>query len=93
MAYRTHPDLTVPASEFRCEAMTKPLGNAAGYQVWRRDAHRCVRRAVQARAGRSVCALHNRVDDVKYWNGEADSFPKKVGPRRYAMPATTEAAK
>lgn len=87
MSYPTHPDCIVPASEFRCEAMTKPTDT---YQNWRRDAHRCVRRATQGRAGRSVCALHSRVDIVTYWNGEPDSFPKKTGKQRWSIPALAE---
>jgi hypothetical protein len=87
MAYRTHPDMIVPASEFRCEAMTKPLRVSECYQEWRRQSHRCVRRAVQGRDGRSVCAIHAYTKTIGYWNGEADSFPKKTGKNRYAMPA------
>jgi hypothetical protein len=86
MAYRHRPDMIVPASEFRCEAMTKPTPT---FQEWRRNAHRCVRRAVQGRDGRSVCALHSRVDRIEYWNGEPDTFIKKTGRRRYAVPAVT----
>lgn len=71
MAYKDHPDCTVPPSELRCEAMTKPVST---YQVWRQQPHRCIRTATQSRAGKSVCAIHARVKHVSYWQGEADTF-------------------
>lgn len=71
MSFQHMPDCIVPPSHERCEAMTKPTGT---YQDWRREPHRCVRRAKQGRAGRSVCSLHARVDHVDYWSGEADAF-------------------
>jgi hypothetical protein len=73
------PDLAVPPSDLRCEAMTKP---AETYQEWRRNPHRCVRRAVQGRAGHSVCSLHAVIKSVEYWNGEPDSFPRNVRLQR-----------
>ena len=77
MAFRDMPDCRVPVSALRCEAMTKPcLDNT--WQTWRRDAHRCVRRSVQGRAGRSVCALHADMKEVKFWDGEPDSFQARV---------------
>lgn len=75
MSFRNMPDCYVPVSELRCEAMTQALGKAAGWQDWRRESHRCVRKAVQGRDGRSVCAIHARVDTVEYWSGQADRFP------------------
>jgi adenylate kinase len=86
MAYKNRPDLIVPDSEFRCEVMTKPcLDNT--YQIWRKAAHRCVRRATQSRSGRIVCSLHSAMPTVEYWNGQPDTFIKKVGKRRYRVPA------
>lgn len=82
MAYRECPDLMLPPSDIRCEAMTKPLGKTETYQLWRRESHRCVRRAVQGRSGRSVCALHGKMDQVNYWNGEPDSFSETVHHQR-----------
>lgn len=73
MAYRNYPDMSVPASDLRCEAMTKACKDNT-YQVWRREPHRCVRRAVQGRAGHSVCALHGRIEDLTYWDGTPDTF-------------------
>lgn len=75
MAYRHMPDFIVPPSHLRCEAMTKQIIDT--YQVWRQHPHRCIRRAMQGRDGRSVCALHSRMDLVNYWNGEPDPFPHK----------------
>ena len=75
MAYRDMPDLVVPPSHLRCEAMTKPVKNT--YQTWLRESHRCVRRSTQSRAGRTVCSLHARIPEVKYWEGEPDTFRHK----------------
>jgi hypothetical protein len=85
MAYRNCPDCAVPQDELRCEAMTKALRPSETYQIWRRESHRCVRRAVQGRAGRSVCALHARLADVTYHNGEPDRFPWSVRHQRKMM--------
>jgi hypothetical protein len=76
MAYRDMPDLAIPPDDQRCEAMTK--GARDTYQVWRQAPHRCVRRAVQGRDGRSVCACHASVKRVTYWTGEPDRFPHSV---------------
>lgn len=81
MAFKHMPDLAVPASEFRCEAMTKACKDNT-FQVWRREPHRCVRRAKQGRAGRIVCALHGKMPDIKYWDGEPDTFPWSVRHHR-----------
>ena len=75
MAFQHMPDFIVPPSHLRCEAMAKPVRDT--YQVWRHTAHRCIRKAMQGRDGRSVCAIHSRVDKVTYWNGETDNFPHK----------------
>ncbi len=75
MAYRDMPDMVIPPPHLRCEAMTKPVRDT--YQVWRKKSHRCVRSAVQSRAGHDVCAIHGRMKKVKYWNGEADEFRHK----------------
>lgn len=72
MSFRNMPDPKVPPSELRCEAMTKPV--VTTYQIWRRASHRCIRKAVQSRAGHSVCALHSRLVDINYWDGEPDQF-------------------
>ncbi len=74
MAYREMPDLIVPPSDRRCEAMTKPTN---GYQTWRNQSHRCVRKATQGREGHIVCSLHSCMKKVKWWNGEPDNFPHK----------------
>ena len=65
------PDCVVPPPEIRCEAMTKAQST---YQEWRREPHRCVRKATRSRAGRSVCALHDRLELVEWWNGQPDNF-------------------
>lgn len=75
MAHKDMPDMIVPPSHLRCEGMTKPVVDT--YQVWRRSPHRCIRRAVQSRAGHGVCALHARMRKVKYWDGEPDEFRHK----------------
>lgn len=75
MAYRDMPDLVVPPSHLRCEAMTKPVKNT--YQVWMREPHRCVRYAIQSRGGHCVCGQHARAENVTYWDGEPDGFPHK----------------
>lgn len=72
MAYRDYPDMRVPTSDIRCEAMTKPVSDT--YQTWRKASHRCVRRATQARAGRIVCNTHAAMPKIDYWNGEPDTF-------------------
>jgi hypothetical protein len=72
VSFRDFPDPQVPPSEFRCEAMTKP---GPTYQAWRRESHRCIRRATQSRAGRSVCSLHASLAEVKHWDGSPDAFP------------------
>lgn len=77
MAYKDMPDCYLPVSALRCEAMTKACVDNT-WQIWRREPHRCVRRAVQGRAGRSVCALHARMKDVTFWNGEPDAFRARV---------------
>lgn len=74
MAFRHMPDCIVPPNHLRCEAMTKPTPT---FQDWRRESHRCVRKATQSRDGHSVCALHGKMPDVKYWNGEPDNFKHK----------------
>lgn len=74
MAYRDMPDWIVPPSHLRCEAMTK---STVTFQDWRRESHRCIKRATQSRAGKSVCNLHGSMKNVKYWNGEEDKFPHK----------------
>ncbi len=74
MAYRDIPDCAVPPSHLRCEAMTK---RTQTFQDWRREPHRCIRAATQSRAGRSVCSGHARMERIKYWNGEPDSFSHK----------------
>lgn len=71
MSFRDMPDCIVPPNHERCEAMTKPTDT---YQDWRREPHRCVRRAKLGRAGHAVCSLHANVDQVTYWNGEPDNF-------------------
>ena len=93
MAYRDMPDCIVPPSHERCEAMTKPLVPSETYQVWRREPHRCVRRAKQGRDGRSVCSLHARVEKVSYCTQDADAFRHKKfwkWPRKLAELATVE---
>lgn len=75
MAYRDMPDMVVPAPHLRCEAMTKPVSDT--YQDWRRKSHRCVRKAVQSRAGHCVCGVHGSMRKAKYWNGEPDEFRHK----------------
>ncbi len=75
MSYRDMPDCKVPPSHLRCEALTRP---GQGWQDWQRLPHRCVRKAVQGRDGRSVCALHARVREVIYWQGEPDNFRHKA---------------
>ena len=82
MAYVDCPDCAVPQDNLRCEAMTKPLRASETYQEWRRDPHRCIRRAVQGRSGRSVCALHARMNEVVYWNGEPDKFTWNIRHQR-----------
>lgn len=72
MSFPDCPDPRVPDSDVRCEAMTKPCKDT--YQVWRRESHRCIRRAVLSRAGRGVCALHGRMPSVNYWDGSPDTF-------------------
>lgn len=72
MAYRECPDMRVPASDVRCEAIVKAVNGT--YQVWRREPHRCVRRAVQTRAGHIVCALHLVKPHITYWDGTPDNF-------------------
>lgn len=67
MAYRDRPEFCAPDDQ-RCEALTKPVKDT--YQVWRREPHQCVRRAVQSRAGRVVCHLHARMENVKFINNE-----------------------
>ena len=71
MSFRDMPDCVVPPSHERCEAMTKATRT---YQDWRRESHRCVRRAKQGRDGHAVCALHAYIEHVAYWNGEPDNF-------------------
>lgn len=75
MAFRHMPDCIVPPDHLRCEAMTKPQQDT--YQTWRRESHRCVRRAKQSRAGHSVCSLHASLPAVTYWTGEPDNFPHR----------------
>jgi hypothetical protein len=77
MAYKDMPDCYLPVSALRCEVMTKACMDNT-WQIWRRESHRCVRRAVQGRAGRSVCALHAGMKEVMFWNGEPDAFRAKV---------------
>jgi hypothetical protein len=72
MAFRDVPDMIVPPSHLRCEAMTKPCRDT--YQVWRKESHRCVRRATQSRAGHSVCWCHAAKKKVRYWDGAPDKF-------------------
>jgi hypothetical protein len=72
MAFRDMPDSIVPPSHLRCEAMTKPVPDT--FQVWRRESHRCIRKATQSRAGHGVCALHASMPDINYWAGEVDNF-------------------
>jgi hypothetical protein len=76
MAYRDTPDMAMPPDDQRCEALTRPVPNT--FQVWRRSPHRCVRRAVQGRDGRAVCACHARMRDPTYWGGEPDQFAWSV---------------
>ena len=75
MAFQHMPDFIVPPSNLRCEAMVKPVRDT--YQVWRHEAHRCIKKAMQGRDGRSVCALHSRIEKITYWNGEPDPFQHK----------------
>lgn len=86
MAFQHMPDMVVPPSHLRCEAMSKPVKDT--YQVWRQTAHRCIRKAMQGRDGRSVCALHSRVEKPVYWHGEPDTFVHKQfwrwNPKRVA---------
>jgi hypothetical protein len=56
--------------------MTKPVKDT--FQVWRRESHRCIRRAKQSRAGRGVCSSHAAMPKVKYCDPEIpDNFPHK----------------
>jgi hypothetical protein len=75
MAFRDMPDMIVPPSHLRCEAMTKPALDT--YQVWRKQPHRCVRRATQSRAGHAVCSCHAAMKKVTYWDGQPDNFRHK----------------
>lgn len=79
MSFKYMPDCSIPDSEVRCEAMTKPTHTS---QDWRRNSHRCVRKATQSRAGRSVCALHARVEQIEYWTGQADAFMSRSSRSR-----------
>lgn len=76
MSYAEVPDCRVPPPHERCEAMTKEAPNE--HPRWRREPHRCVRRAKQSRDGRSVCSTHARVDVVTYCDPDAaDTFRHK----------------
>lgn len=79
MSFPHVPDIAIPPSEIRCEALTKPTQT---YQQWRAQPHRCIREAKQGRDGRLVCNIHARVKAITYWQGGPDPFPWNVRHQR-----------
>ena len=78
MSFPNMPDCRVPASEMRCEAMTK-YQPFVGVAKWAQEPHRCVRPCQQFRDGHSVCHIHARAKDVTYWDRVSpDTFEHRV---------------
>ena len=55
----------------RCDAITKHNSQAP---KWGKKPHRCTRKAVQSRDGKSLCAQHARLKRVVYHTTQIDDF-------------------